>query len=135
MREETELELGTKSGHNFTRLVRLARRGKWRWALRDAFGNPLLTSYLAFSLFMVLLYGLTDNSFFSQGRHYFPYILVSFLITTRYALRALTSRTTQKAVSFLLMLGLLSYSAIGAYYALKTIDARYYGPPVIESPR
>jgi hypothetical protein len=110
-----------------TKLVGIARRGKWRWALRSAFANPLVISYFGFSVFMLLLYALTDNSFFSQGRNYFPYILSSFFITAQYAPRALTSRTIQKAVSFLLLLGLLLYAAIGGYHAVKTIDARYYG--------
>lgn len=113
------------------RLVRLAWRKRMRQSLRIAFSNPLLTSYFLFSVFMVMLYALSDNSFFAQGRHWFPYTLSGFVMTLHYAPRVLTRVWMQRVVSNLLIAGLLVYCAVGGYYSLKTITDRYY--PTITS--
>jgi Predicted membrane protein (DUF2142) len=114
-----------------TRLIMLAVRGRGRMALRIAFSNPLLNSYFLFSIFMVLLYALTDNSFFAQGRHWFPYTLPGFLMTLHYAPRVLTPRKMRRTVSTLLIVSLLIYCGVGGYFSLKTITDRYY--PVVTS--
>lgn len=111
---------------SITRLITLGARGRWRPALRLAFSNPLLNGYFLFSIFMVLLYALTDNSFYAQGRHWFPYTLAGFLMTLHYAPRVLTTRKMRRAVSTILILGLLIYCAVGGYYSIKTINDRYY---------
>jgi hypothetical protein len=111
-----------------TRLIVLARRGRWRMALRIAFSNPLMISYFIFTVFMIFLYALTDNSFNAQGRHWFPYILSGFLITTQYAPRALTHRKVQGIVSALFLFGLLVYCIVGGYYSIQSIKQRYYAP-------
>jgi 4-amino-4-deoxy-L-arabinose transferase-like glycosyltransferase len=113
------------------RLIRVARRAGWRPALRLAFSNPLIVNHLLFSVFMVLLYAFTDNAFFAQGRHWFPYMLSSFFITTEFAPRVLPHRKLQRAVSTLLIIGLLIYCAVGAYFSLKTITDRYYPAPAL----
>lgn len=112
--------------------VMLVRRGRWRWALRALFSNPLLTNYFLFSAFMILLFALTDNSFFAQGRHWFPYTLPGFLMALYYAPRIFRRRNTQRFISTTLMVGLLIYCAVAGYYALETISDRYY-PPVTAS--
>jgi dolichyl-phosphate-mannose-protein mannosyltransferase len=109
-----------------TRLVQLAGRGRWRWALRLAFSNPLLISHFVFTIFMIFLYALSDNSFVAQGRHWFPYILSSFLIATKYAPQAFTHRRTQAAFSLLMVLGLALYCAFGSYHSIQAIKERYY---------
>ncbi len=113
------------------RLMRLACRKRLRQSLRITFSNPLLTSYFLFSVFMVMLYALSDNSFFAQGRHWFPYSLSGFVMTLHYAPRVLTRVWVRRVVSNLLIAGLLIYCAVGAYYSLKTITDRYY--PAITS--
>jgi len=112
-----------------TRLVRLVGRGRWRWALRLTFSNPLLISHFVFMIVMVLLYALTDNGFVAQGRHWFPYILSSFLIATKYASQGFTHRRTQAAFSLLMVLSLALYCAFGSYHSLKSIEERYYHLP------
>jgi hypothetical protein len=111
-----------------TRLVVLVARRRWRMALRISFSNPLLTSHIMFSVFMIFLYAFTDNSFFAQGRHWFPYIVSGFLITTQYAPQALTHRKTQAALSALLVAGLMLYCLIAGYYSIAAIKYRYYSP-------
>lgn len=108
------------------RLFRLAWRKRLRQSLRIAFSNPLLTSYFLFSIFMVLLYALSGNSFFAQGRHWFPYTLSGFVMSLHYAPRVLAREWMRRVVSNLLIAGLLVYCAVGAYYSLKTITDRYY---------
>jgi hypothetical protein len=114
------------------RLIRLAWRKRLRQSLRITFSNPLLTSYFLFSIFMVMLYALSDNSFFAQGRHWFPYTLSGFVMTLHYAPRVLTRLWVRRVVSNLLIAGLLIYCAVGAYYSLKTITDRYY-PTIISN--
>ena len=108
------------------RLIRVAARAGWRRALRLAFSNPLIINHLIFSVFMVLLYATTDNAFFAQGRHWFPYMLSSFWITIEFAPRVLPLRKLQRAVSTLLILGFVVYCLLGGYFSLKTITQRYY---------
>jgi hypothetical protein len=110
------------------RLLRLAKRARWRLALRLAFSNPLIVSHLIFSAFMVLLYALTDNSFFAQGRHWFPLTLSGFVIATQFAPRVLPQRKLQTAFSTFLLIALLVYCAVGGYFSLQTITRRYYPP-------
>lgn len=108
------------------RLLQLAKRAGWRVALRLSFSNPLIVSHLMFSAFMVLLYALTDNSFFAQGRHWFPFTVSGFVIATDFAPRVLPRRKLQAAVSTFLMVALLVYCIVGGYFSLKTITHRYY---------
>ena len=110
-------------------LIKMVSRRHWRMALRLAFANPLLISYFLFSAFMILLYALTDNSFFAQGRHWFPYTLPGFLMALYYAPRVFRRRDTHRSLSTALMVGLLIYCGIAGYYSVKTITDRYY-PPV-----
>jgi hypothetical protein len=108
-----------------TSLIRLVRRGRWRNALRLLFSNPLLTNHFPFLVFMVLLYALTDNSFFAQGRHWFPYTLSSFVMTLVYAPRVLKGKK-QRLLATALMIGILVYCGVAGYFAFKTITDRYY---------
>lgn len=108
-----------------TRLILLARRGRWRWALRIAFSNPVIISHFFFTVFIILLYAVTDN-LYVQGRYWVPYTWASFLIAVQYAPRALTHGKTQRIFAALVLVGLILYSAIGSYYSIKTIRERYY---------
>lgn len=122
-----------------TRLIQLVGRGRWKLALRITFSNPLLTSYFVFTPFMILLYAVTDNSFVAQGRHWFPFILSSFLLAVCYAPQAFTHRRTQRAYSTLIILALMFYCVLGSYFAVRSIKHRYYvsavARPVRQAPR
>jgi hypothetical protein len=112
---------------NVSRLFfEMVGRGRWRRALRVLFANPLITNHLLFSAFMILLYAVSDNSFFAQGRHWFPYTLSGFLITLYYGPRAFRRKDTSSSLSTTIMVGLLIYCAVASYYSLKTITERYY---------
>lgn len=110
-----------------TRLARVARRGRGRWALRIAFGNPLLTSLYAFAAFMAVFYVYADNTFFAQGRNWLPWIPTLFMVATWYAPRALAWRRAWLPVGSAVLVLLLLYSAAGSYYAERDVRARYYG--------
>lgn len=116
-------------------LVKLMRRRNWRTALRVLFSNPLLTNYFLFSIFMVLLYAISDNSFYAQGRHWFPYTLPGFLTTLHFAPHVFRKKATRNAVSTMLMISLLIYCGVGAYFSLRTIDDRYYPPVTLNESR
>lgn len=108
-----------------TRLILLARRGRWRLALRIAFSNPVVISHFFFTIFIILLYAVTYK-LAVQGRYWVPYAWASFLIAVQYAPRALTHVKTQRIFAALVLVGLILYSAIGSYYSIKTIRERYY---------
>lgn len=111
-----------------TVLLRTVQRWHWRMALRVLFSNPLLTNHVLFSGFMILLYALSDNSFFAQGRHWFPYTLSGFFLTLHWAPRVFRRRDTKTSLSTALMVGLLIYCGVAACYSLKTITDRFYLP-------
>lgn len=115
------------------RLLRLARRSRWRTAVRLATYNPLYNSLFLFTVFMVFLYVMTANTFGAQGRNWFPYILPMFLMGVVYAPKALPVRWAQRLFSQLVLVCLLLYAVFGSYYAVKSVTNRYYGaaPQVI----
>jgi len=106
-------------------LITLVRRGRWRMSLRLLFSNPLLTSHFPFLAFMILLYALTDNSFAAQGRQWFPFTLSSFFMTLQFAPRVLAGKK-RRILATALMVGMLIYCGVAAYFSLKSITERYY---------
>jgi len=110
-----------------TRLIAVARRGRWRWALRMATADPFLNSYLLFTMFMFAVYWLTNSTFGPQGRNWIPYLLPAFAVGVVHAPKALRSRWGQSLLSGLVLIGLLAYAAAGSYYSLKALQSRYYG--------
>lgn len=113
--------------HVVGRLIAIALRGRWRWALRIAFANPFLNSYLIFTVFMFSLWVLTNATFGPQGRNWLPYLLPAFSVGAIYAPKVLRHRRSRTVFSGLVIAGLVSYCAIGGYYSIKTIKQRYYG--------
>lgn len=111
-----------------TRLLRVARRGHRLAALRIALGNPFVNSYFLFIVFMFVFFIYTDGTFAAQGRDWFPYLLPILLVAIVYAPKALTHRRTQSVFSMLMLAGFLLFVALGGYYAVKSVHARYYEP-------
>lgn len=107
-------------------LFKLVARGRWRRAFRTAFSNPLLIGYFFFSAFMVLLYALTDNTFFAQGRHWFPFTLAGFLAAIEFAPRAFPKSIMRTVFSGLIIISLIVYCAVATHFAIKTINDRFY---------
>lgn len=107
------------------RLARVARRGRGRVALRLACANPVLNSHFLFTAF---LFGLSVLSpyFVFQGRYWFPFLLSGFLTGTSYAPRAVRDRRLQSALTLAVLLGLALYCAVGGYWAIETLQRRYY---------
>jgi hypothetical protein len=115
-----------------SRLLRVARRGRWRGALRIAFSNPVINSYFLFTAVMILLRVRLGNILGaggqSQGRYWFAFLMPIFLTAISYAPRALTLRWSQVLLSRAAAVGLLLYAIVGSQYALVAIDRRYYAP-------
>jgi hypothetical protein len=112
------------------RLIAIARRGRGRWALRIALGNPFLNSYLTFTVFMFGLWALTNSTFGPQGRNWLPYLVPAFLVGIMYAPKALRHRPSIRVFSGIVTASLVLYCAVGGYYSIKTIQQRYYGQPL-----
>jgi 4-amino-4-deoxy-L-arabinose transferase-like glycosyltransferase len=112
------------------RLISIARRGRRRWALRIAFGNPFLNSYLIFTVLMFGLWAVTNSTFGPQGRNWLPYLLPAFLVGILYAPKVLRHRPRIRAFSGIVVASLVLYCAVGGYYSIKTIQQRYYGQPL-----
>ena len=111
-----------------SRLVRLWRRGKGRAALRLATANVPINSFFLFTVLMFVLYVSTGNSFGAQGRNWLPFLLPIFLTAVSYAPRALSLRRCRRLCEWAVVLALLAFAAAGSYYALWTLQNRYYAP-------
>jgi hypothetical protein len=116
--------------HVVVRLAGLVRRGRSGSAARIAVSNPLINGYFLFTVLMVLLYVRTGNRFGAQGRNWLPFLPGILLTALVYAPRALAGRGAQRACARLLATGLALYVAFGGYYAVRTIQRRYYMPQV-----
>jgi hypothetical protein len=114
-------------------LVTLALLALTAFALARAAGrvrlllaDPLLTFHLLFVAGLFALYVVTDNSFFAQGRHFYPAIVSGFYVGTVYAPKALTGRPG-RLLSWGLICLTLAYDVLAQMYAWQTIRVRYYG--------
>lgn len=103
------------------RLVRVARRGRWRRALRIAFSNPVAVSYFLLAAFLFTVEGYPGV----QGRYYFPLLPGVFWVALKYAPRALPGKFGP-ALFRMQVAGLVAYSIAGAIFAFPTLSARYY---------
>jgi 4-amino-4-deoxy-L-arabinose transferase-like glycosyltransferase len=111
-----------------TRLILIARRGRWRTALSITFSNPLLNAYFVFTVLMFGLFMVVRKSFAPQGRNWFPFILPIFVVGAQYASKALSHRLARRGFAAFILACLLLYSVVGSYYAIRSINDRYYGP-------
>jgi hypothetical protein len=110
-----------------TRLILLARRGRWRRALSITFSNPLVNAYFLFTLGLFCLFLVVRESFAPQGRDWIPFILAIFMMGTDFGPRAFSHRRTQAVFSALVTTGLVLYCVLGSYYAIQSLRVRYYG--------
>lgn len=110
-------------------VFRLLRRGRWRCGLRLMLAHPILNSYFLFTALMFVLYIRLENRFGAQGRNWLPLLLPIFLTALIYAPRALPGRRRQAWLRAAVMIGLTLYTALGAAYALRSIQNRFYDPP------
>jgi hypothetical protein len=111
-----------------TLLVSLARNRRWRKALSILFSNPALNACFLFTIFMFLMYVLSQRNLAGQGRYWWPFIFPIFLIGTQYAPRALSHRRTRAVFSWIMTIGLILYCIVGSIYAIQSVTSRYYGP-------
>jgi hypothetical protein len=109
-----------------SRLLCLCQRGRRGLALRLAFSDPLLNCFFLFTVFMFYIFIRIDNRFGAQGRNWWPLLLPIFLTAIAYAPKALTLRGSRFALSAVVVGGLLLYGAVAGYYALRTLEHRYY---------
>jgi hypothetical protein len=103
------------------RLARIARRGRWRRALRMAFSNPVAVAYLLLAGFLFTVEGYPGV----QGRYYFPLLPGVFWVALKYAPRALPGKFGP-ALFRIQVVGLVAYTVAGAVFAFPTLTARYY---------
>jgi Predicted membrane protein (DUF2142) len=103
------------------RLLRVARRGQPRLALRMAFSNPVAISFFLLAAFLFSVEGYPGI----QGRYYFPLLPAVFWVALRYAPRALPGKFGP-ALFRMQVAGLVVYTVAGAVFAFPTLTARYY---------
>jgi hypothetical protein len=103
------------------RLLRLARRGHARRALRIAFSNPVAVSYFMLGAFLLSVEGYPGI----QGRYYFPLLPGVFWVALKYAPRALPGKFGP-ALFRMQVAGLVAYTIAGAFFAFPTLATRYY---------
>src|SRR5262249_23669038 len=110
-----------------TRLILIARRGRWRRALFIAFSNPLVNAYFLFTVGLTCLFMVVRTAFIPQGRNWIPFMLAIFMMGTEYGARALSHRRAQAVFSALVTAALVLYCLLGSYYAIHSLRVRYYG--------
>jgi hypothetical protein len=103
------------------RLLRVARGGRARRALRIAFSNPVAISYFLLGAFLFTVEGYPGI----QGRYYFPLLPAVFWVALKYAPRALPGKFGP-ALFRMQVAGLVAYTVAGAVFAFPTLEARYY---------
>lgn len=103
------------------RLLKVARRGRPRTALRMAFSNPVANAYFLLALFLFSVEGYPGV----QGRYYLPLLPGVFWVALKYAPRALPGKFGP-ALFRLQVAGLVAYTVAGAVFAFPTLSSRYY---------
>jgi hypothetical protein len=111
-----------------SRLAALIPRRRRLAALRIALSNPVLNSYFAFTLLMIVLHVWLDNRFGAQGRNWIPFMLPFLLSAVVYAPRALSWRPARSYCSLAVLAGLLVFVGLASYYGPRTLRQRFYGP-------
>ena len=109
------------------RLVLVGRRRSWATAIEIALADTPFNSYAFFNLIMIVLFIYTGGEIGRQGRYWLPFLLPATLCAIAYAPRVLR-RPGRPALSALMTGGLLLYAIGGAFFGLKTLEARFYGP-------
>jgi len=97
-----------------------------RRSVRMALSNPILNAHIFFLIFMVGLYAITSNSFYAQGRHFYPFLVSGLLIATECAPHAVRNRKARLILSRVVLAGLLLYSLLGGYHEDRATRLRYY---------
>jgi hypothetical protein len=110
-----------------TRLWRLWRCGKGQEAARIALSNVPINSYFLYTVLMFGMYVRLESRLSPQGRNWLPFLLPIFLTAILYAPKALTGLAVRRGFAAALALALLIFDGVGGYYAIKTIEHRYYG--------
>jgi len=109
------------------RLIRIARKRRAD-AVRVALSNPLANSHFVFVGFMLVVYVWMGNRFLhAAARNWFPFVVSIFWLACEYAPHALRSRRRRRLLSNAILLVVLTYSLVGAWYAIPEIRARFYG--------
>ena len=111
---------------NLARLTSLWRQGRRESVHRLAAADCATPTYLLFIAFMFAFFVYTDDTFYGQGRNWLPLIVPALLAGVVVAPRALP-RNLAPALSGILLVGLLAYSALASHYALTSVKERYYG--------
>ncbi|GAC1445230.1 MAG: hypothetical protein NVSMB52_05800 [Chloroflexota bacterium] len=115
------------------RLYAVMRSGRRRQTLVLLFSDPLMNSLFLFTVFMIVLYILTDNTFGAQGRDWYPLLLPIFLLTTQFAPRALRHRGWRIWIRNMFVAGLVLYSVVGGISAIVSVRDRFYCPLVAKA--
>jgi hypothetical protein len=106
------------------RLTRVAR-SRPRLALALAVQNAPVVGYVLFTLVMIGLYAYTANGFYAQGRHFYPFAPIGFLLATFYAPRLVGLHyrpTIARSVTALLLV----FCLFSAFHLSWNTWLRYY---------
>jgi Predicted membrane protein (DUF2142) len=113
----------------FKVFLRLALVARYRSAaaLRLLTQNLLLISYAMFLASMLAFSIFTNGEIVKQGRYFLPFILASNLCAAKYGPQALPRRYGIPFSRLMLTL-LCCYSVIGSFFAIKSLNQRFYVP-------
>lgn len=104
------------------RLAQQATAATRRRAVALLVGNPVVISFYAFTLLMLVY----DGEPGLQGRYFVPFLPGILYLAVEVAPKALPRRP-RRAFGNLLLVGLAGYAGFSAAFALPVIQERYYG--------
>lgn len=107
-----------------TLLVTIASKRCARKALILAL-DPLVIGHILYLCFMIALYAITNNGFYAQGRHFFPFIVSGLYVVLTLAPIALPRRLRFKS-RWALAAVLLIACTTAQYHAVVSLNWRYY---------
>jgi hypothetical protein len=111
---------------NLVRLARIGRRRSWQWALKLAVRNPVVSTYVIFTVFMLILYTASANAFGAQGRNWYPLEGSAFATMIVFVPRLAPSRKMRRAAMAIGSMCLIAYCTIGSYFCIRAVEDRYY---------
>lgn len=88
--------------------------------------SPVAAAHLCFSLAMIGLFALTDNSTYAQGRHFYPFFIPGILVPVVLAPTVFRAPLVRRVVSGTLLGGLVVISVLGQIHATHAMLVRYY---------
>lgn len=110
-------------------LARLVRYGSMRGPLRAlalALRDPVVSTFLLFTLTMLCLHVALGSGLGFQGRYWFPILPLTVIVTARSVAHLFAKFRRRRVAVYAILLPLALFSAFGSVAGVDDVHARYY---------